>query len=82
VAFRDGGQVHESSINLLNDQIDECRHDLESIETFIAKQKKTSISAEQVRLLQELQEMYRQRIVSRQTEIYGRKLRAEDPLTP
>jgi hypothetical protein len=61
--------VFESNINLLNDQINESQHDIESIETYITKQDEASISTEQVRLLRELQDMYRQRIVSRQAEI-------------
>jgi hypothetical protein len=61
--------VSESNINLLNDQINEAQHDIESIEIYITKQDEASISTEQVRLLRELQDMYRQRIVSRQAEI-------------
>lgn len=61
--------MSESNINLLNDQINEAQHDIESIEIYITKQDEASISTEQVRLLRELQDMYRQRIVSRQAEI-------------
>jgi hypothetical protein len=50
-------------------RINESQHDIESIETYINKQDEASISTEQVRLLRELQDMYRQRIVSRQAEI-------------
>jgi hypothetical protein len=77
MVFLDGGRVIESIINLLNDQIDESQHDIESIETYIAKQDEGSISTEQVRLLRGLQDMYRQRIASLQTEISERKLRLE-----
>jgi hypothetical protein len=69
--------VSESNINLLNDQINEAQHDLESIEIYITKQDEASISTEQVRLLRELQDMYRQRIVSHQAEISERKPRSE-----
>jgi hypothetical protein len=69
--------VPKSTINLLNYQIEKSRHDIESIETYIAKQDKASISTEQVRLLQGLQDMYRQRILSHQAEIFDCRLRLE-----
>jgi hypothetical protein len=47
MVFHDGGRVIASIINLLNDQIDESQHDIESIETYVAKQDETSISTEQ-----------------------------------
>jgi hypothetical protein len=72
--------VSKSNINLLNNQINESQHDIESIETYITKQDEASISTEQVRLLRELQDMYRQRIVSRQAEIYECKLEGLLPL--
>ena len=48
----------QSTIKLLNDQIDLSQHDIESIETYIAKQDEASISVEQVLLLRGLQDMY------------------------
>jgi hypothetical protein len=72
--FHDGGRVPKSTIILLNYQIEKSRHDIESIETYIAKQDKASISTEQVRLLQGLQDMYRHRILSHQAEIAECKL--------
>lgn len=72
--------MSKSNINLLNNQINESQHDIESIETYITKQDEASISTEQVRLLRELQDMYRQRIVSRQAEIYECKLEGLLPL--
>jgi hypothetical protein len=69
--------VSQSTIKLLKDQIDLSQHDIESIETYIAKQDEASISIEQVRLLRGLQDMYRQRIVSHQAEISDCKLRLE-----
>jgi hypothetical protein len=66
--------VSESNVYLLNEKINESQHDIESIETYITKQDEASISTEQVRLLRELQDMYRQRIVSRQAEISECKL--------
>jgi hypothetical protein len=67
--------VPQSTIKLLNDQIDLSQHDIESIETYIAKQDKASISVEQVRLLRGLQDMYQQRIVSGRAEISECRLR-------
>jgi hypothetical protein len=75
MAFHDGGRVPKSTINLLNYQIEKSRHDIESIETYIAKQDETS--TEQVRLLRGLQDMYRQRIFSHQAEIFECRLRLE-----
>jgi hypothetical protein len=70
--------VSQSTIKLLNDQIDLSQHDIESIETYISKQDEASIV--QVRLLRGLQDMYRQRIVSHQAEISECKLEGLLPL--
>jgi hypothetical protein len=75
MVFHDGEQVPQSTIKRLNDQIDLSRHDIESIETYIAKQDEASISIEQVRLLRGLQDMYRHRIVSNREEISECKLK-------
>jgi hypothetical protein len=70
-------KLPQSTIKLLNHQIDLSQHDIESIETYIAKQDEASLSIEQVRLLRGLQDMYRQRIVSHQAEISDCKSRLE-----
>jgi hypothetical protein len=70
-------QVPQSTIKLLNHQIGLSLHDIESIETYIAKQDEASISIEQVRLLRGLQDMYRQRIVSHLAEISECKWKLE-----
>lgn len=70
--------MSQSTIKLLNDQIDLSQHDIESIETYISKQDEASIV--QVRLLRGLQDMYRQRIVSHQAEISECKLEGLLPL--
>jgi hypothetical protein len=67
----------QSIIKLLKHQIIESQHDIESIETYIAKQDEASISIEQVLLLRGLQDMYRQRIVSHCEEISECKSKLE-----
>lgn len=65
------------AIKLLNDRIDDAKHDIESIEIYVAKQNESSISIEQIHFLRGLQDMYRNRIVSQQAEISKLELRAE-----
>jgi hypothetical protein len=51
-------------------QVDESRHDIESIQIYISKQNEASISTEQVRLLRELQRVYRRRMVGPESGYY------------
>jgi hypothetical protein len=67
----------KSAINLLKHQIDECRHDIESIGIYIDKQNEASISTEQLSGLRDLQKMYRDRILVQQSEILESELRPE-----
>lgn len=71
----------KSAINLLNHQIDESQHDIESIGIYIDKQDETSISMEQMSCLRGLQEMYRERILSQQAEILESELRPESRMS-
>jgi hypothetical protein len=66
-----------SAVNLLQHQIDESQHDIESIVIYIDKQNEASISADQISCLRGLQEMYRDRILSQQPEILEFELRTE-----
>ena len=67
----------QSIIKLLNHEIDQSQHDIEFIETHIAKQDEASLSIEQVRLLRGLQDMYRRKIVNHRAEISECKLRLQ-----
>lgn len=59
----------KSAVNLLQHQIDESQHDIESIGIYLDKQNAASISTDQISCLRGLQEMYRDRILSQQAEI-------------
>jgi hypothetical protein len=69
---RDGGTGHSTrevrpsdlALTLLDDQIDNAQHDIESIETHIDKQDNSALAIELVRLLRQLQDMYQRRITS------------------
>jgi len=60
------GEVRQSdlALTLLDKQIDNAQHDIESIETHIDKQDNSVNSIELVRLLRQLQDMYQRRITS------------------
>jgi hypothetical protein len=57
------------AIQALNHLIDECRHDIDSIEIYISKQLKSSGSTEEISYLLGLRDMYQQRIESQEAEI-------------
>ena len=55
--------------NVMNDQIEEARHDIEAIESYIVRQRDGSLSADQIGCLRGLQDMYRQRIAGQPVQI-------------
>jgi hypothetical protein len=67
----------KSAANLLQHQIDESQHDIESIGIYLEKQDDASISTDQISCLRGLQQMYRDRILSQQAEILEFELRPE-----
>ena len=52
------------ALTLLDNQIDNAKHDIESIEAHIDKMDGSALSLELVRLLRQLQYMYQRRITS------------------
>jgi hypothetical protein len=52
------------AVTLLDNQIDDAQHDIESIETHISKQDNSALSRELIRLLRQLQDMYQRRITT------------------
>jgi hypothetical protein len=70
-------KVPESAIKLLDDRIDDTKHDIDSINIHVAKQGEPSISIEKIHFLRGLQDMHQNRIVNPQAEISRLELRAE-----
>jgi hypothetical protein len=63
-ALSTGVRQSDLALTLLDKQIDNAQHDIESIETHIDKQDNSVNSIELVRLLRQLQDMYQRRITS------------------